>query len=77
VSIFLLPKTKEEMFEDRGKTEFRVLTDEGTKERYIKRANTYRVRMVGKLYNYAKKGEEEKFSALAMILTLHSKAFRV
>lgn len=73
----ILPKTREGMFEDRGKVEWRVLTDELTKERYMKRCNTYRVRMIGKLYHYAKTGNEEKFSALSQILTLHSKAFRV
>lgn len=50
---------------------------EVTKERYIKRSNNYRVRMVAKLYHYSKTDKEEKFSTLARIISLHSKSFRV
>lgn len=58
-------------------TQWRIFYDKETKARYINRANKYRVKMVAKLHKYAKDKDEEKFTNLAWILSVHSKAFRI
>lgn len=77
----LLPNKyrKKEMFKTEGPQgpNWRIFSDNQTRARYIVRANNYRLKMVGKLYNYAKAGDEAKFESLSKTLVLHSKAFRV
>lgn len=52
------------------------LMDDEQRADHIRRANTYRVKMICKLYHYSKQKEEEKFTKLAKIITIHSKSFR-